>query len=113
MANEIEIYNDSNGITRVEAPVPIVRCVRTLKDFQITLQEMLNEEKELKEWAYGIMEVNNIDSFEIDGVTFSRRKAHVRITVDSKRLKAEQPKIYEMYSKASNVSGGTTIDWGE
>lgn len=113
MANELAIYNDPNGVTRVVVPAPIALRLQTLKEFQITLQEMQNEEKELKEMFGEVMDKYGVTSIEVDDVTITRRKPSTRTSIDSKRLKADRPDIFEEYSKVSNVAGSTLFDYGD
>lgn len=113
MANEIAIYHDPNGVTRVELPAPLALRMQTLKEFQITKQEMENEEKEVKEIIAEAMDKFGVSSFEIDGITFTRKAPHTRTTIDTKRLKAERPEVAEEYSKTTTVAGSLVVDYGD
>lgn len=109
--NDITIYND-NGVQRVQLAPDMARDLRTLQQFQITLQEMKNMEQDIKERVSAVMDEYNIDSFELDGIKFTKKKAHTRTTIDSKRLKEEFPEVAKECSKVTQVAGSMTIDYG-
>ena len=113
MANEITVYFDDNGVQRWNIPSPILLRLQTLAKWQVTKQEMENEEKLLREMFLRVMKENAIPVLELDGVTISYRGGHTRITIDSKRLKAEQPEIAEKYSKVSNVAESVVITFDD
>lgn len=69
---------------------------------------------DLKSKIKSAMEENGIDKcFNIEtkegSLKVSYRKASTRTTLDSKKLKEEQPNIYEKYSKTSDVSSSISI----
>lgn len=109
--SDITIYND-NGVQRLQLAPEMARDIRTLQQFQITKQEMNNMEQDIKERISAVMEQYNIDTFEIDGIKFTKKKPHTRTTIDSTRLKKERPDIAAEYSKVSQVAGSLSIDYG-
>lgn len=77
--------------------------VNKIIDFNKVKKEMEYQEKLLKE---GLMEAMNevgIEHFSINGLSATIRKGSTRTTLDTKRLKAECPDIYESYSKTSET----------
>ena len=61
------------------------------------------QEKLLKEGLMKAMEEVGMEHFSINGLSATIRKGSTRTTIDSTRLKAECPEIYETYSKTSEV----------
>ena len=55
------------------------------------------------------MEQYNVKKFENDSVKFVYVEPTTRTSVDSTKLKKEQPEIYEKYLKTSNVSASVRI----
>lgn len=105
---EITTVNDqpvlsSNGMKELQK----------LKEFQITKQEMQNEEDELKMFAKGWMEENNKTNCEMGGIKFTLTKQSVRKTIDKKRLTAELPDIAEEYTKETVVAPSVRMDYGD
>ena len=100
----------SNGEELV-ASEAFAQRIKKLAEFQITLQEMKNEEEEVKEIFRAAMEKYNVKAIEVGGVRITRVDPTVRTSVDSKRLKAEQPAIYNEYSKTTTVKGSIKIQY--
>lgn len=106
---EIEVVNG--------ALVPndeLTKELQKLKEFQVTMQEMKNEEAAIKEALDKAFEKAGIDrhTVEFSGTRFVWKKPSVRTSVDSKKLKEEMPDIYEAFKKVSNVNGSWTADYG-
>lgn len=101
-----------NGEQLVASDAFAQRC-RKLSEFQVTLQEMKNEEEEVKEIFRAAMEKHGVKTIEVAGVRITRIDPTTRTTIDSKRLKAEQPSIYNEYSKTTTVKGGVRIQYDE
>lgn len=88
--------------------------IQKLAEFQITVQEMKNEEELIKEMLskkFGELGIEP-HSVTIAGSTFSYVKPSVRKTIDSKRLKEELPDIAEEYSKETKVKAGWKVSYG-
>lgn len=66
-------------------------------------------EKEFKEQLKEAMEKTGKTSVIVDGFSAVVKKPTIRTSLDSKRLKAELPDIFEEYSKTSEVKGSITI----
>lgn len=85
--------------------------LKKLQEFQITLQEMKNEEEEIKEALYKAMYENGVKSFESDFFKINLIEPTTVTTIDSKRLKEECPEIAETYSKTSEKKGYVKISY--
>lgn len=72
--------------------------------------EALKEtEKLLREALLAIMEEKKCKKYESDNLVITYVEPSTRTTVDSKKLKAEQPDIYKEYSKESVTSASVRI----
>lgn len=96
-------------------PEPVLREITKLQEFQITKQEMENEEKEIKEAIYKAMSENGIKSFAIDGVVrFTCIAPTVSKTLDKKKvtdLINDMGLDVEDYQKTSNKSGYVKVEY--
>lgn len=87
-----------------------------VKDAVTTIVTIENEIKRLKECQdvyreriLKTMEDDNIVKIDIPELTIIRKEATTRETLDSKRLRAEHPDLYDEYVNLSNVKGSITI----
>lgn len=79
------------------------------KNFKALQLKMDLAEKEFKEQLKEAMEQTGKTSVIVDGFSAVVKKPTTRTSLDSKRLKAELPDIFEEYSKTSEVKGSITI----
>lgn len=79
-------------------------------EFQKQVARMDIKLKEVKEALKTAMEKHNLENYEDDYIKVSYTKAYTKTQVDSKRLKAELPDIYDDYSKKSNVSSSIKVE---
>lgn len=66
-------------------------------------------QEELKQGLYRLMEKHNVKSFTGSRIKLTRVLPTTAETIDTKRLKEEQPDIYEKYTKRSTRSGSLKI----
>lgn len=109
MANELQIYNDPNGIVRWEIPQALSLALQEEAQFEIEKQEHENRQKEIKEMflkaadeyfdKYGV----EIKSIELPGLTVTFRAPHMRTTLNSKEVKENHPKVYKECSRTQNI----------
>lgn len=87
--------------------------VNKIKEFNKAKKEMEYQEQLLKD---GLMEAMNqvgIKKFIIEGLSATIKDETVRKSLDTKRLQAECPDIYEAYLKESKVKSSITLSIGE
>ena len=72
-------------------------------EFNKLKREMEYQEKLLKDGLMEAMQAVGMEHFSINGLSATIRKGSVRTTLDTTRLKAECPDIYEAYSKTSET----------
>lgn len=83
--------------------------IEKIREFEKKYLEMELIKKELKLTLKNAFEITGKKEIILDGFSASYKKPTIRTTIDSKRLKAELPEIYEEYSKTSEVAGSVTI----
>ena len=102
--NEIKIVEN-----HIELPEAVRFALQKLKEFQITKQEMDNQEKEIKQAIQKAMEENGIKSFENEDVKISYVAPTERVSVDTAKMKEEG--IYDFYTKASEVKASVRLTY--
>jgi hypothetical protein len=84
-----------------------------VEDEIIKIEQQMKAWKErqdtLKKGLYDIMSEHNIKSYKGGKVLLTRVLPSTTETLDSKRLKEEQPEIYKQYVKTTNRSGSLKI----
>lgn len=68
-------------------------------------QELDEEYKKAKELLYKAMLENDVKSFKTDLITITRVDETVSVSLDSKKIKEEEPEIYEKYKKQTIKKG--------
>lgn len=91
----------------MESAVPDV--LQAITSITVQKKKLEEQEKLMKEKLIEAMEQYNVKKFENDSVKFVYVEPTTRTSVDSTKLKKEQPEIYEKYSKTSNVSASVRI----
>ncbi len=100
-----------NNIVTIENGEIIVEqeIVNKIIEFNKVKKEIEYQEKLLKD---GLMEAMNkigMQHFSINGLSASIKKESERTTIDTTRLKAECPEIYESYLKTTKVKASLTL----
>ena len=73
------------------------------------LKNIENEAKEQREILYDLMQKYNVKSMETEHLQITRVNPTQAVTIDSSKLKEEQPDLIEKYSKVSNRKGYVRI----
>ena len=73
------------------------------------LKMIENEAKEQREILYNLMQKYNVKSMETEHLQITRVNPTQALTIDSTKLKEEQPELIEKYSKVSNRKGYVRI----
>ena len=73
------------------------------------LKAIENEAKEQREILYRLMQKYNVKSMETEHLQITRVSPTQTLTIDSTKLKEEQPELIEKYSKISNRKGYVRI----
>ena len=99
-----EIVKVENGEITVAQEV-----VNQIIEFNKVKKEMEYQEKLLKDGLMEAMQKVGVKKFIINGLSAVIKDGTTRTTIDSKRLKEECPKIYDSYSKTSEVKASITL----
>lgn len=83
--------------------------INDFKEFQKIKLAMELKEKEFKEKLKEAMELTGKTEILLNGFSATYRKGSIRTTIDTKRLKAEQPEIAKQYEKTSEASASVVI----
>lgn len=82
-------------------------------DTIITIENEIKKLKEIqdsyKEKILNAMEENDVKEIDIPELKITRKYATTRESLDSKKLRAEHPDLYDEYVKISEVKGSITI----
>lgn len=104
---EQEYYSIGNDIDKLVARVE--RFELQMLEFEEKAKLIKAQQKDFREQLYQKMEENDIKKFETNNLVITRILPTVKKTVDSKKLKIEQPDIFDKYLKVSNVKGSIKI----
>lgn len=106
-------YDCEDAISEENAMVEFGKSVLTVTR---EIANIANEKKRLealdetmRKELQKAMEMYGVTTFENDFVKITHVAPTTKVSVDSKKLKAELPNVYEKYSKTSNVNGYVKI----
>ena len=107
---EIEYYTSVpvNGLKKIDYKQELQK-VEILENKLIEMKKIEDEVKKGKEKLYELMDAVGLKSFHTDKIIINKIAPGKRISVDSAKLKKEQPEIYEKYTKTSNIKGYVKI----
>lgn len=80
-----------------------------IAEFEKTIKELKEKEDELKQSILNEMESKNILKLETDDLMINYIAASERETLDSKKLREEQPDLYDEYVKFSPVKASIRL----
>lgn len=101
MTNYLQVIDNSIQISP--------EWLKKYRNFKAMQLKMDLAEKEFKEQLKEAMEKTGKTSVIVEGFSAVVKKATTRTSLDSKRLKAELPDIFEEYSKTSEVKSSIII----
>lgn len=104
---ETEYYAIGNDVDKIVARVE--RFEVQIASFKEQAKIIEAQQKQFKEELYKKMEENDIKKIDTGNIVITRILPTTRKSVDSTRLKKEQPDIYDEYLKESNVKGSIRI----
>lgn len=87
----------------------VLAITQTIANIANEKKRLEDEDKKMREELERAMSTYGVDSFENEFVKITHVAPTTKISVDSKKLKAELPNVYKEYSKVSNVSGYVKI----
>lgn len=104
--NDLLIQYANNELQVEEINNKISEAIADLKQKQEALE---NTNKTIKEKLLQTMEKNGDKKFENDFISITYVAPTTRTTIDSKKLKEEQPEIFKEYSKINDVKSSIRI----
>ncbi|MGG5324209.1 hypothetical protein IGJ62_001844 [Enterococcus pernyi] len=105
--NETEYYSIGNDIDKLVARVE--RFELQMLEFEEKAKIIKAQQKDFRDQLYQKMEENDIKKIDTGDIVITRVLPAVRKSVDSTKLKKEQPDIYEQYLKESTTKGSIRI----
>ena len=87
----------------------VLKLTQTIANIATQKKALDEEDKKMREELEKAMSDYGVTNFENEFVKITHVDPTTKVTVDSKKLKAEHPYIYQKYSKVSNVSGYVKI----
>lgn len=100
-------YEDSEALTLFNnAAMTIMQNVASLAKQK---KELEDQDKKMREELTSLMDQYGIKNVDNDFVKITYKAASTRTSVDSTKLKKEQPDIYNKYLKTSNVKPSVVI----
>lgn len=104
---ESEYYSIGNDVDKLVNRVE--KFELQMMQFKVQAKLLEDQQKEYRDKLYQKMEENDIKKIDTGNIVITRVLPTERKSVDSKRLKEEQPDIYEEYLKVSKVKGSIRI----
>lgn len=99
-----ELITISKGVALLDAQTAV-----KIAEFERKMKEIKEAEDALKAAVLAEMEEKGILSIKTDDMTISYVASADRESLDTKRLKAEQPDLYDSYVKISPVKASIRI----
>ena len=98
-------------LIKIENEIAVLDGETSLKiaEFERTIKELKDKEDELKQSILNEMESKNIIKLETDDLMINYIAPSERETLDSKRLREEQPDLYDEYVKFSPVKSSIRL----
>lgn len=106
--SEVDFYSISLDENKNEIAV-LANQIEKLEIQLHQYKELEKQYKNMKEELYNAMEKHNIKKFETDYIIITRQLPSTRESLDSKKLKEEQPTVFEKYKKISQINGSVRI----
>lgn len=100
-------FNDGRKV-RGEVPEGVQTMMEELQIVKQNLEQLKKREDELKGAIFEFMKAEGRKSIGTDEIEFSIKKAYVTTSVDSAKLKADYPEVWEVCKKERNVSESIT-----
>lgn len=100
----IELKTTNNEIAIIEQEIS-----KKVASFQGTLATLREKDAELRLAIKDGMEQNGVKKFENDFIAITYVAPTTRTTLDSAKIRIEQPEMFEKYSKQSDVKSSVRI----
>lgn len=101
--NEIIVKN-ANG--ELEVPKKIINAIQANEE---KIKAAKAENEDFKEQLKAAMEEYGVDKITSDELTVSYVEEHEQVRLDSKKIKADYPRIYDECTKISSVKASVRV----
>lgn len=99
-----EFQGNLTNIAEVEQKIS--KAIAVFNDQLKSLQE---RDQDMREQIKTAMRENDVKVFENDLIKISYKAPSQRVTIDTKKLKAELPELWEQYSQTTDVKDSISI----
>ncbi len=104
-----EAFDEETAIQLFNKDEKAIAIMKSIADISKQKEALEKKDKEVRDLLKKKMAEFGIKSFGNDIISVTYVAPTTKTTVDSKKLKEEQPEIYAKYSKTSNVSASVRI----
>lgn len=104
-----ELYDEETALQEFNKDKNAVAIMKQIAAISKQKKELEDQEKKVRTSLEATMEQFGIKSFENDILKVTYVAPTTKTSVDSTKLKKEQPDIYEKYSKTSDVKASVRI----
>jgi len=105
--NEVQVVVSEKVET--EVPASVYEAEQSIINFEKQIKDISEQRDKLKAGLLDLMIKNNVFNYKTDRITLTRKAPYEKVSIDSKRLKAEYPDLYDEYSRKSKVKESLTI----
>lgn len=114
---ETLLYCDQNGLPFiVEKPANVEEAIQKLSDLEhiiivqkAEIEAIEKRQEDLKAFLLEQMEKAGVKKWETGNIAVTYVAPSTRVTIDSKRLKEEQPEVYNSYTKVTETKQSLRI----
>lgn len=92
-------------------PENMQKELKKLAEFEITKQEMENEEAKIKDAFMQAFEKYGLRRYEDDNVQIVFKNGYTKKSIDKKALSAAYPKIAERFTKVSDCKASVQVSY--
>jgi hypothetical protein len=104
-----EIFTNPYQIAKPDVPIQVYEIEQHMCDLDNEIKKLTEKKDQILSGLLELMSKNNVDNWKGNKIQLIRKKAYIRETLDSKKLKEKHPEIYNDFVKTSNVKESITF----
>lgn len=102
--------NENNtALTEFLQSEQAIAVMEQVRDLKLEIETLQNQESAIRESLVNLMDQYGVKSFENDILRVTYKEASLREGIDLKKLRNENPDIYEKYKKFTPVKASVII----